>query len=221
MIFLLLFFLELIVLFLLSRSLSRSLSLLFYKVTRREKWSVWLLALLFLPGTIIHELAHFLTAALLMVHVGEIEFMPKVRENSVKLGSVQIGHTDILRRATIGFAPVFVGIACLSLTFFYFSSFPLNPWFLNILLPFLIIFEIANTMFSSPRDIEGTWQAGLFLLFVGVLLYALRVPISESFITWLWSTEHQEFIKMLSIYMVIPLAIDGLIILGARRIHRR
>lgn len=221
MIFLLLFFVELILLFILSRSLSRSLSLLLYKAIRSEKWAVWLLALLFLPGTIIHELAHFLTAAILMVHVGEIEFMPKVRENTVKLGSVAIGHTDILRRATIGFAPVLVGVACLSATFFYFSSFPLSPWFLNLLLAFVIIFEVGNTMFSSSRDVEGTWQAGLFLAFVGLLLYALKIPIPQSFISWVWSTQHQEFVRMLSLYMLIPLAIDGLIILGARRLHSR
>src|SRR4051812_17870011 len=105
MLFLLLFFLELILLFILSRFLSRSLSLLFYHGTKSEKWAVWLLAIVFLPGTIIHELAHFLTAALLLVHVGDVEFMPKVHGSSVKLGSVAIGHTDIIRRAVIGFAP--------------------------------------------------------------------------------------------------------------------
>ena len=48
--------------------------------------------MLFLPGTVIHELAHVLSAGVLLVHVGEVEFMPQQTPEGIKLGSAQIGQ---------------------------------------------------------------------------------------------------------------------------------
>ena len=92
---------ELILLFLLSRALTKTLS---------RFLSISALSFLFLPGVIVHELSHMLVAAILIVPIGEIEFMPKRTEGGVKLGSVAIGSCDPIRRAIIGFAPVFVGL---------------------------------------------------------------------------------------------------------------
>ena len=81
MLFLVLIFLELLVLFLSSRILTRTLSLFFYRVTKSQTTTVYLLSFLFLPGVIIHELAHLLSANLLFVRTGEVEFMPQIRGN--------------------------------------------------------------------------------------------------------------------------------------------
>src|SRR5580704_5390415 len=97
-----LFFIELVVLFLLSRNLTRVLSHFFYQLTKNKTFTISALAFLFFPGTVIHELAHALFAGLLGVHVGEIEFMPKIEGDKVKLGSVQIAQTDPIRRFLIG-----------------------------------------------------------------------------------------------------------------------
>ena len=58
-----------------------------------------------------HELSHLLTAGVLFVRTGEIEFLPKMEGDQVKLGSVAIEKTDPVRRAIIGFASVFVGLS--------------------------------------------------------------------------------------------------------------
>src|ERR1035437_9168331 len=92
---------EIVILFLLSRAMSKNLS---------RFMSINLLSFLFLPGVIVHELSHLLVAAILLVPVGEVEFSPKKNGDGIKLGSVQIGKTDPIRRCLIGFAPIFMGI---------------------------------------------------------------------------------------------------------------
>ena len=62
-----------IFLFLLSKSLSGQLGLLIFRLTESREWTAGVLAVLFLPGTIVHEFAHAAFAHALGVYVGEIE----------------------------------------------------------------------------------------------------------------------------------------------------
>ncbi|MBF8250153.1 MAG: hypothetical protein HW400_754, partial [Candidatus Levybacteria bacterium] len=101
MIYFALLFVEIIILFLLSRLVNKTLS---------KFLSINLLSFIFLPGIIVHELSHLFVAMILFVPVGEMEFVPKKHGNSVKLGSVEIAKTDPIRRSLIGFAPVFAGL---------------------------------------------------------------------------------------------------------------
>src|SRR4051812_26423996 len=96
------FLLEIICLYFFSKLLIQSIAQIVYSKTHSHKAIVYVLAVLFLPGTIIHELAHAITAGVMLVHVGEIEFVPQITERGVKLGSAQIGVTDPIRRSLIG-----------------------------------------------------------------------------------------------------------------------
>src|SRR3989344_1188437 len=97
--FLGLFLVELVVLFFSSRLLLGSLAQLLMGWTGSREVTIKILAILFLPGTMVHELAHVLSAGVLQVPTGEIEFMPQVLDGGegVKLGSAQIAKTDIVR----------------------------------------------------------------------------------------------------------------------------
>lgn len=110
MLYFLAFVFELILLFILSRKLINSLAKLIYRFTKSHKVVVHSLAVIFLPGTIFHELAHLLFAGIMLVPVGEMNVVPEIEEGGVKLGSVEIGHTDPFRRAIIGVAPVLFGM---------------------------------------------------------------------------------------------------------------
>lgn len=118
--------------------------------------AVRLLAFIFLPGVIIHELSHYIAARLLGVHATNMEFFPQTIGDKVKLGSVTIQRTDILRRSVIGVAPVIIGLTVLFGSFWFFSRFavPLFSW--QALLLGYVIFEVGNTMFSSKKDVEGS-----------------------------------------------------------------
>src|SRR3989344_5460758 len=112
MIYLFLLLLEITVLYLLSRRVVRSVYRFFFQVTRRRTLGMYLFAILFLPGTFIHEISHFLAALFLLVPVGNLELIPKFKEEGggVDLGSVAIGKTDPIRRFLIGVAPFVFGL---------------------------------------------------------------------------------------------------------------
>jgi hypothetical protein len=75
---------------------------------------MFLYFVLLLPGILIHELSHWLTAKLLGVRTGKITLWPSKRQgNQMRMGSVSIAHADPLRSSLIGVAPLISG--CLTI----------------------------------------------------------------------------------------------------------
>lgn len=208
-----LFLIELLVVFFISKKLINSLSHLFLKLTRSHRVTVHLLSVLFLPGTIVHELSHLLIAGIMLVPVGEIELWPQVEGNQVKLGSVQIGQTDPFRRMLIGMAPLILGLSVV-VGLIYFNQDSLlhfSPLWLAILVIYLI-FQITNTMFSSKKDLEGA------LVFVGIILAVAAAILMALFLTGhmpdfkLISTLNfqplNNFLNLIDRFLMIPLVLD-------------
>lgn len=185
-----------------------------YRVTLyKDNAVIFLLAVLFLPGVVIHELAHYLTATLLLVKTGEIEFMPQVRGGSVKLGSVQIAHTDPIRRFFIGIAPLVVGVFIILGVVSYFSTakLPLH-YALVLFIEAFIIFEIGNTMFSSKRDLEGAVELLGVVAILCITFYIAGFRIPTSVIDFLNSTQVTTSLSHTATALLIPIGIDVLLI---------
>lgn len=210
MIFELLFFLELSLVFLLSRVVSHLLSQLFFHITKKHATTIHLLSFLFLPGVIIHELSHAIMAGILFVPVGHMEFMPVVHGNHVKLGSVSIAKTDPVRRFLIGVAPVLMGILLLASSFFYLlPEFSLIHW--QVLLFLYILFEVGNTMFSSRKDMEGTIALVIFVLAVAVVMFSLGLRIPEVVWDTLFSDRVVLLFQQLDIILFVLMCLDILL----------
>lgn len=215
MIYFLLFIIELGLLFFLSKKLINSLAKTFYRFHFSHRTLVHILAILFLPGTIIHELAHLLVAGVLLIPVGELSVLPEVEGESVKLGSVQIGQSDPIRMSLVGIAPVIfgVGIILIILSFLNFTV-----WW-QAFLGLYLIFEIGNSMFSSKRDLEGVLGFLVAILVVGGgvlgVLYFLRPFLIQNIWIYLNSTDLtgvSDFFKQAAIYLGVPLSLDLTII---------
>ncbi len=168
--------LEFIVLFITSRFLFKSLFAFFYTIFRSQRVAITLISLFFLPGVFIHEMAHLLVAELLQVQTHGIEFTPELSGNSLKMGSVQVERSDIIRRLIIGIAPLIVGssiltgaLFLLSNTFSYTTIFSSGLSIGITIAALLVIFMITNTMFSSKKDVEGLFE---FLLILSILVGA-------------------------------------------------
>lgn len=202
----LLFFLELLVLFFLSQKTTQHISFILYKLTHSKKFAIYGMAVLFLPGTIIHEFSHAIAAVVTHVPVGRMELLPEYREGGLKLGSVQVGKTDIIRNFFIGVAPFIFGTVLLLLIMYLVmtSVVPLEWW---ALFPILyLVFAISNTMFSSKRDMEGAIE---FFVLVGVILGVLYVlGFHPQEINWEFLSFFNEIFKIGVMYLLVPLGID-------------
>jgi hypothetical protein len=207
-----LFLAEFVLLFFLSRKLSRAISYALFRITRNSGIALRLFHFLFLPGVLIHELAHLISAEVMFVKTHGLKLTPERDGDQVTMGTVEINKTDPIRRAIIGFAPVFVGFIIISLSTFYFLSdrSPLNL-IASYAVVFLIVFEIGNTMFSSKKDLEGTAELLLVIgLIIGIMyIFGFNFPDFSSF----FNSEQVREIMLRGIkILAFPIGIDLVII---------
>lgn len=203
---------EFIILFLLSRVLSRAISASLFKLTNSSSWALQIFHFLFLPGVMVHELAHLISAEVMFVKTHGLSLTPVRHGDELTMGSVQIEKTDPIRRAIIGFAPVLVGIVLIGATTFFLLS-ARSPFSLviNYLLIFIIVFEIGNTMFSSRRDLQGTVELLIFTTLIIGVLYILGISFQPA-IDLVNSSNFQNILLKGVKLLWIPIAADIAII---------
>jgi hypothetical protein len=220
MLFVGVFFTELLLLFFLSRILSVELSFFFQRITRSRKASMFLLAILFLPGTLIHELSHFFMAKILLVPTGKMSLWPRIESSkSVTMGSVEVAKCDPLRNFLIGIAPFIVGT--LIITQILWQS-VLNNIFSNTVLLITVayvLFVIGNTMFSSKKDMEGAVMFYGIVLILFALGYFLGLRI-EHIALFIESQKNLVGLLRSAVFLlVIPIALDVVIIAVAKTVN--
>ena len=93
-----------------SRQISLHIQLPFYTLTRSQNSATLAIFLLFLPGVIIHEAAHWSVARLLGLKTGKFRVCPKRHGMFIGRGSVCVETRDPIRDSLVGLAPLIVGI---------------------------------------------------------------------------------------------------------------
>ncbi len=204
-------FIELIVLYFLSRKLFNQLARLFQSIIAHTKWIYYSLAFLFLPGTYIHELSHYLMAKILFVPVYGFSLRPKIFGNELRLGHVEVAKTDFFRRFLVGIAPILFGVTILIGSVFLLFKFNKTHELLYIVGEGILVFEVANTMFMSKKDMEGSWKVWIVLGLVVAILYLLGLQI-QPIVNLLQS--NSDFFVHISEYLAIPIILDLFLILG-------
>lgn len=108
---------SLLLLLWLNRLVTLTVVRLFWHLFGDARLAFLLYALLILPGTVVHEMSHWLVARLLGVRAQRPVLLPrKIKaQGPVTLGHVMIAHTDVVRRSLIGGAPFLVGSALVAL----------------------------------------------------------------------------------------------------------
>lgn len=210
----------LVCLFLLSRRLTRLISHLLIQFFHNQSVSIYSMSFLFLPGVVVHELSHLLVANLLLVTTGEVEFFPEIQGNEVKMGSVAIARTDPFRRFLIGVAPLLGGIGIMLLASVYLPS-TLLSW--QSVLLFYIIFEIANTMFSSNKDMEGAIGFLIGVVVLGLVLQLIGLPVFVSIVSFSQAPFITALAMRLTIFLLLAIGLDIFFILlleGLLRLRR-
>jgi hypothetical protein len=81
-----------------------------FLLTGNPKVAMWLFWAIFLPGTFLHELSHWLSAILLGVKTNRFSVWPQMKKGGeLQMGSVQIEVSDPVRHSLIGLAPLVFG----------------------------------------------------------------------------------------------------------------
>jgi hypothetical protein len=183
----------LIIVFLLMLGLRRWIEAhvqgLAYLITGHPAVALWVFFLVFLPGTLVHELSHWLVAKLLGVPTGRIVIWPQAKRNgTLWLGAIQVGRADPVRSSLIGLAPLVSGSVLVALIGAHLqlgtlgSALASGRWELvwqalvrSINLPdfwlwVYLLFAIANRMLPSPADREPWKPVIVFLVLLSVFI---------------------------------------------------
>lgn len=206
-------------LFLISLSLilyfftQQSLKNLFHALmtfVRNEKTAYILLSIIYFPGTILHELSHFITALSTGLKVRTINVFPQFIENNILLGEVTFEKKDFVRSIMVGVAPFFYGLG-----FFFllaeFNLFPNSDWFLNLLFGYLV-FAISSTMFSSKQDLKELGKLIPLIIVVVGLFYVFDVKVE----TLEFLNLSPLFLQTINLYLVVSILVNVLFIILSR-----
>lgn len=138
------------------------------------KPGIMLYSLVFLPGTIIHELSHWVMAEILQVRTGEITIFPSFDDqggarSSERLGSVSMVKSDPIRGFFIGLAPFITGLAILVVLGALFSTgweagYPW--WQLGLMIYGIVV--VGNSMMISESD-RRSWP--FILILTGIIVF--------------------------------------------------
>ena len=213
----LLIFLQLILLSFISNKLFSRIYLFLHKIFKKDTTVVFIVSLLFLPGTFIHELCHAMAATFLGSRVTAFSIWPKIEGDSIKMGYAEVEVLDIFRNSLIGIAPLLVGTFAL---YFLSSSFQSADLVYKIIYLYFI-FQISNSMFLSPADVREV----RVLLFIATFLFILSYLVNFYFyklsffpqdFNFLYTSSYLETLKTLNFFLIFPVIFNLSLFLLAR-----
>ncbi len=228
------------ILLLTERWIHRHLQGVMLLLTGDPETAVVLYALPLLPGILLHELSHALAAILLGARVGRLSICPKRAGQRVQLGFVPVEKTDVVRASLIGLAPLLAGSGTILLIGYWaFGIGTVGSAFVagdraNLAAGLLgalqasdawiwtyAIFTVSNTMLPSRADRQGWTPVILFLLLIGVLIWAVGLgpAIVESLAQPL-TTALRWLATMCALTIAVDLPFVLLIALGERLLER-
>lgn len=187
--------LELFLLYFSYRKMTRELSHLIHRLGGNQNVLIWIWSVVFLPGTIIHEISHFLAAAATGARTGKIEIFPEFIEdildeekekNHVALGYVQVARLNPIQGFVVGVAPFISGLALL----IWLAPMMIGNYHagntLSLILQTYLFFIIANSFFPSWSDIKQTIPFVVFAIILVILawFFGFQLVIGTSSPIW-------------------------------------
>ncbi len=174
---------SLVFLYISGQILLSQITYLVHHVGGSRKFLIIFWSLIFLPGTVIHELSHFFLAILVGARTGKIEIFPQFLEEDnnsggVALGSVQTQRLNIFQGVLVGLAPFYVGLGLLvwlasSISNSYFAE----SYYLLFAQAYLF-FTISNSFFPSRSDLAHVLPATIILSLTVLFLWLIGFQFS-------------------------------------------
>ncbi len=186
-----------------ARWFSQRVAVLAMLLTGSQTATLYVHFLVFLPGTLLHELSHWLLAQVLGVRTGRLELGPKVVHGGVvQMGAVTYQRSDAVRESLVGLAPLLTGSIVVVLLTYRRFGLVVPPvlgleglWGLlrsiwqapDAWIWLYLLLSISNTMLPSESDRRSWGTLGLYvLLIVGALYFAgVLAQVSPTVVAWL------------------------------------
>ncbi len=164
-----------LLLFIFSRKSIQSVFLVLRSIVRSNFIASLLISIIFFPGTVIHELSHFIMAVLLQLPVHKLSVFPELKGNSLRLGYVLYEKKDKVRSVIVGVAPLLTGIGLL--WFLYtLDFFRTDFWYIQAIKGY-IMFVLSSTMFSSRQDLVDVGYLVPFIVIAGLMIYLFDINV--------------------------------------------
>ncbi|MEZ4712157.1 MAG: hypothetical protein R3A44_33525 [Caldilineaceae bacterium] len=223
------FILTLVALSWCSRQISEHIQLLAVNITGSTNAATVAIFLVLLPGVIVHEAAHWITAYLLGLKPSKFRVWPKKQGKFLGLGSISIRSGGLLKDSLVGLAPLIVGTILVAwITHrvlnaqMMASAMALGQWrgaleaFLSAFrqqdgaLWAYLLFTISNAMMPSPSDREPVTPVVQYALLAGLAYLLIGLPVGplQSFVLWL-----TPFVQSVSSAFLFIILLDLIVLL--------
>ncbi len=212
----LLFLVLSVALYFISRRTIHACFYFFSHFLRHPQAAYRMIAVLFFPGTLIHEMSHLVMAMILNLKIRDITLIPQVRGNVLKLGTVWYEKKDVVRGLIVGIAPFFAALYA----FWLIDAFQFLTGNLAVAAFFsYIVFAISSTMFSSKQDlIDLVYVLPIFII-GGLVLYFLKVDLGQ--MTGFIDTQGiTNFLLVVNSFLIFSLLLNGGIIVVLKLLMR-
>ena len=140
---------------------------------RRTYSSIFLAALINIPGTILHETAHFIVGLLLWAKPTTFSLFPKKNGDTYTMGSVGFRNIKFYNAFPAAMAPLALLWAAFWLNNWYLANAKITIW--NYLVFILLETVIIENAMPSSTDFRVAFSRPLGILLYGFLLAALIV----------------------------------------------
>lgn len=210
MIQIIVFIIQIGLLFFLSKQTINEIFYFLRLFIKTEKYNLIIVSLFFLPGTVLHEFSHFFMAIVLFLRVRELKIFPEFQEQEIKLGHVLYEKKDVVRGVLVGIAPV-IGAMFLFWCLAFFQVFPSQIIILNLLLAYLV-FTVSSTMFSSKQDLVDLVFIIPFVLLGVVIFYIFDIRLDVLLNNPLINKGFIEILSKINLYFLFSLVLHGFII---------
>ena len=145
---------------------SVALVLIFVALLRAVRDSMWRIAMLSLPGTIAHELAHSVVGLLLRAKPQGFSIWPRAQGDTWRLGSVSFGNIGLLNGAFVALAPLLLlPIAWLCIVHMLLPLWNDSQWGWWLLAGYLT----ATALFAALPSFQDIKRGGRSLLLYAAL----------------------------------------------------
>lgn len=188
-----LFALLLLLLAWMSRQIGLLIQETIYRLTRSADLSMVALFIVYFPGVLVHEAAHWFMAKALGLKTGKFRVWPRKQGRQIGMGSVSVARGGTVVDSAVGLAPLIIGsilVAMIGTQVFQTEQLgaiwqtgnwgaAFGHWRLALssnpdgLLWSYLLFAVANAMLPSSSDREPLKSLLLYILIFGVLYFLL------------------------------------------------